>query len=385
MSDWREPITDRMAADVAGADDGSLVYQKGALNADDLNRIEGNYRYILEHLETDAIFIPHAYRNREETTFEPVQVEEGGLDDTTLLLLHGESLEDSSNYKRALANINISPVTVDKSINEKVLSFGSGKKVYTENGSFMDLGTGDFTIEWREYVLSTTPNPGQVLAMSDINTTRYFNLEYYPNGKVILYVSGETVTTSFDLGSFEVGKWVHRALVRCNGKMAFYKDGTKQTEASYTDSFPYYSGSKITFGSSYGSGQASRWFDGYMEEIRISNVARWAEDFTPPEKPYGEITIHTETKPIKKTYTDWQEHNLPWLSEINRIRANYNALVRLFLVGLGLPVLAESNYLDWQEVNDWERIAMVGKQMFENMEQEYRYCGVEESGGDRLL
>lgn len=212
-------------------------------------------------------------------------------DANTLLLIHGNEVVDNSNYKRALANINISPVTVDKSINEKVLSFGSGKKVYTENGGFMDLGTGDFTIEWREYVLSTTPDPGQVLAMSDINTTRYFNLEYYPNGKVILYVSGETVTTSFDLGSFEVGKWVHRALVRCNGKMAFYKDGTKQTEASYTDSFPYYSGSKITFGSSYGSGQASRWFDGYMEEIRISNVARWTANFTPPIEPYAEPEV----------------------------------------------------------------------------------------------
>ena len=60
---------------MAGADAGSLAYQKGALNADDLNRIEGNYRYLLEHLETDAIFIPHAYRNREETTIETIQTE----------------------------------------------------------------------------------------------------------------------------------------------------------------------------------------------------------------------------------------------------------------------------------------------------------------------
>lgn len=160
MSDWIEPITDRTAADVKGLDSGSPEYQKGALNADDLNRIEGNYRYILEHLETDAIFIPHAYRNRQETTINP--------------------------------------------------------------------------------------------------------------------------------------------------------DGTA----------------------------------------------------------------------TKTTYTDWREHNLPWLSEINRIRANYNALVRLFLVGLGLPVLAESNYLDWQEVNDWERIAAVGKTIFENMEQEYRRCGAYTCGED---
>lgn len=86
-----------------------------------------------------------------------------------------------------------------------------------------------------------------------------------------------------------------------------------------------------------------------------------------------------------KTYTDWQEENIPWLSEINRIRANYTALVQLFLVGLGLPVFGESNYLDWQEVNDWERVAAVGKEMTENMKQEYIPCGTINSGGERLL
>lgn len=100
---------------------------------------------------------------------------------------------------------------------------------------------------------------------------------------------------------------------------------------------------------------------------------------------YTETTLNADGTQTTTTYTDWQEHNLPWLSEINRIRANYNALVRLFLVGLGLPVMAESNYLDYLEVNNWERIAMVGKEMFENMEKEYRYCGMENSGGDRLL
>ena len=85
------------------------------------------------------------------------------------------------------------------------------------------------------------------------------------------------------------------------------------------------------------------------------------------------------------TYTDWQEVSIPWLSEINRIRANYTALVRLFLVGLGLPVFGESNYLDWQEVNDWERVAAVGKEMTENMKQEYIPCGTINSGGKRLL
>lgn len=85
------------------------------------------------------------------------------------------------------------------------------------------------------------------------------------------------------------------------------------------------------------------------------------------------------------TYTDWQEVNIPWLSEINRIRANYTALVQLFLVGLGLPVFGESNYLDWQEVNDWERVADMSKKMYEKMKAEYIFCGTTDSGGARLL
>ena len=160
---WKEPIRDRTAADVTDADTSALAAQKGTLNAEDLNRIEGNYRYIMEQLEGAAVYIPHTYRRRQEK-----QVQADG-----------------------------------------------------------------------------------------------------------------TVTTT--------------------------------------------------------------------------------------------------------TYTDWQEQNLPWLSEINRIRANYTALVRLFLVGLGLPVFPESLYLDWQEVNDWERVAAVGKEMTENMKQEYIPCGTINSGGERLL
>lgn len=100
---------------------------------------------------------------------------------------------------------------------------------------------------------------------------------------------------------------------------------------------------------------------------------------------YEETTIDAEGQEVKQTYTDWQERNIPWLSEIDRIRANYNALVRLFLIGLGLPISSESNYLAYEEVNNWERIAMTSKEMFENMAQEYIPCGTIDSGGDRLL
>ena len=89
--------------------------------------------------------------------------------------------------------------------------------------------------------------------------------------------------------------------------------------------------------------------------------------------------------PVENTYTDWQEQNLPWLSEINRIRTNYNNLVSSFLVGLGLPILNKTQFLGYEEVNDWERISYTAKKMSENMQSEFIYCGTIDSGGERLL
>lgn len=94
---------------------------------------------------------------------------------------------------------------------------------------------------------------------------------------------------------------------------------------------------------------------------------------------YANGEIHTEK------YTDWHEHNTPWLSEIKRIRANHSALAKSFLRKIDLPTLMDDNYLDFEEVNNWENFVLVGKMVFEDMQKEYIYCGTINSGGERLL
>ena len=103
------------------------------------------------------------------------------------------------------------------------------------------------------------------------------------------------------------------------------------------------------------------------------------------KRNYNEVTINGAGQQVSEVCTDWRENHIPWKSEMDRIRSNYNNLVSLFLHSLSLPVLTSSQFLMYDEVNDWERIASVGKQMFENMEKEYRYCGTINCGGDRLL
>ena len=91
MAEWRTPVFDRTMDDVKSVDRTSAAYQKGALNADDLNRIEDNYKYLMAKLKSDAIFIPHRLRNFTETVLEYVEKDVSLLPDGYIRLGYIES------------------------------------------------------------------------------------------------------------------------------------------------------------------------------------------------------------------------------------------------------------------------------------------------------
>lgn len=131
----------------------------------------------------------------------------------------------------------------------------------------------------------------------------------------------------------------------------------------------------------------------YQDLNRIEGNFRYvlelleSDSFFIPHKyrNYTETIFNASGNPVQTTYTKWYEKNIPWLSEINRIRDTHNALIWLFLMDSEDMISERSNYLAYQEVNNWERIALKGKEMFENMQKEYIPCGTIDSGGERLL
>lgn len=361
---WREPIFDRTNADTltARAGQSNIDNHKGALNADDLNRIEGNFRYLEEHLKADGIFIPRNFRNYTETTYQMVE--------------------------------------------KKKLPDGYTQVEYIESTGTQYIDTG------------FKPNQDTRVVMDFDNITGgsefFFGARTDVHNLTFAFCSLDATNIRSDFGSeiktMTVASSENRTVIDKNGNSCKFGDYTITNAATtFQCDYPLY----LLCANSAGS--ASALASGKLYSCQIYDNNTLVRDFIPCIKGEGtdsvaglydlvngvfytnagtgvfsigntvQPEIVCEMQEVKTTYTDWQEQNLPWLSEISRIRANYNALVRLFLVGMGLPVLAESNFLDWQEVNDWERIAFVGKQMFENMEQEYRYCGMENSGGDRLL
>ncbi|MCJ8345166.1 hypothetical protein MJH12_06480, partial [bacterium] len=87
-------------------------------------------------------------------------------------------------------------------------------------------------------------------------------------------------TTLFNATS----SWTHIAIVRdSSNDIKMYINGTKEG-VTYPNSSPYI-GAQIQIGRRYGNN--SGWYQGYMDEIRISKgVARWTSGFTPPNQAH---------------------------------------------------------------------------------------------------
>jgi len=366
MAEWITPVTDRTVADTTAArrEQSNAENNKGALNYQDLNRIEGNYRYLLEKLESDSFFIPHRYRNYEETTIEKTEVQ---------------------------PDLGYTPVEYIESSGTQWIDTGFAPN--QDSGFVIDADILD----------SNKSGTFHISTMNDASTYYALRINEGFTGFQIRYASEELKTATHK------GNLYGRHIFS-RSKNTFNIDGQNPVISTYAA----FQQSKTLplFCFKNASGVVSNFTNMRLYSCKIYDNDVLIRDYIPVKDPSGVACLYdkvsksfyrnagtgeftagaeipvaptTEYAEVKRTYTDWQERNIPWLSEIDRIRANYNALVRLFLIGLGLPLSSESNYLAYQEVNDWERIALTGKEMFENMAQEYIPCGTMDSGGDSLL
>ena len=167
-----------------------------------------------------------------------------------------------------------------KKFNNMSMYFDGTSDSLTLSSSTIALGAGAFTVEMWMYPL-TVYNTGNAPALLDARTSgdgagliRFgYNGTTTPSGGVIgwkentSYVVTATVTTS---------AWQHVAVVRNNGIISMYINGTLSSTATnttnYTVPFKY-------IGSSYDS----LYWNGYMDDLRITNgVARYTSSFAVP-------------------------------------------------------------------------------------------------------
>lgn len=221
-----------------------------------------------------------------------------GIDEYTLLCIQSETTDGSTTFTDSSPNeveiIRYGSVAHDTDY----AKFGSSSIYfpstthYLYTGSSISLGTADFTLDmWvRPHAAGVGSSTQKLFSLE--NDTAYFG--FVLSSGVFVYYNG-TIGWN-QLASSETivrGEWQHIALVRESGYTTFYYNGVAQETLADSHNFsaqPVY----ISFSSAY--------FCGHIEEYRLSSVARWSDDFTPPTEAYNDlepITVEAELEPLR--------------------------------------------------------------------------------------
>ena len=146
---------------------------------------------------------------------------------------------------------------------------GSGDYLSVADGSDFVFGTGNFTLEaWINF--STVQNQG-IMLLTDASTSNVPYFQYYGSA-LQTGVNGVGTINSYSWTPV-VDTWYHVAVSRSGSTCKLFIDGTEvDSDSDSTD---------LTSDGLLIGAWSSRDWDGYMDEIRISNTARYTTSFTP--------------------------------------------------------------------------------------------------------
>ena len=188
----------------------------------------------------------------------------------------------------------LSPFTTDAQIDTSVKKFGTGSiefdggdvlRVVADNAPF--IRTGPFTVEFFVYFNGDPNNSG---------TNGRATLVENTGGSMILRrYDGEWEAGSGGTPQIQVTQslsnttWYHVAMTRdTSNNLRLFINGTQQgsTATSFTSDF---TDNSFFFGNSSISGGTTEALTGFMDEIRITLVARYTANFTAPTKAFSDI------------------------------------------------------------------------------------------------
>jgi len=207
-------------------------------------------------------------------------------------------MQDMSLSKHAIT------VSGDAKITQTSPKFGSGCLTLDGTGDYATIAassdwnwTGDFTIEG--WFKTTVDLPAAGLAMLWSNSDSGANTDLHllrwgssGDSRKIRIKYYEATVAKFDITStstMNVDTWYHISVVRYNGQIKLYINGTSEgTPATYAtamnlSSLPFYIG--MSNGSPY------YYFPGQVDDFTVHNIALHTSDYTPPDKPYNITAI----------------------------------------------------------------------------------------------
>jgi prepilin-type N-terminal cleavage/methylation domain-containing protein len=174
--------------------------------------------------------------------------------------------------------------------------FGSAAAYFDGDGDYLTiLGSNDFNFELGDFTIDVWINLSGIPVNSGIvQSKNYYKEGFNGNWNFRITSLSSIAFASYDgLSNVEwqeftlspalsLGDWYHFAMVRSGNAGYLFKDGILVGEMTLFKSLSDGVNDLII-----GSDRSTHYFNGYIDELRISKgVARWTSDFTPPNSQY---------------------------------------------------------------------------------------------------
>jgi hypothetical protein len=184
--------------------------------------------------------------------------------------------------------------------------YGGGSALFDVDGDRINVassvdfswGTGDFCIEfWARFVTDT--HPGYFFSSGyNVNRHLYFSFNNSNNKIAAVGTGFSTITASSGLS---LDAWHHIAFTRHSGNTKLFVDGESvgsgTSTADFSENQPLYFG-----GTDSNIAGEGNWGKCHLDDIRVTNLARYWENFTPPAASHPTASIETgETEPTWPT------------------------------------------------------------------------------------
>jgi hypothetical protein len=210
------------------------------------------------------------------------------MDEHTVSLLHFEDgIKDETG--RVWVSSNASVSTEQKKFGNSSLAVDVGKYIYTDDVSNFDF-TGQFTIEmWAMFTKypSKHINPIHSLFTQYMNLQNAIDLSVSAAGAESINVieydakNGGAVLNQYANFNFSLNVWYHIAFVSNGSQNYIFVNGEKILDTPIIKKLPLLNTTRACIGKFF---YPSYEYDciGYIDDFRISNIARWTSDFTLP-------------------------------------------------------------------------------------------------------
>lgn len=218
----------------------------------------------------------------------------GGNDSYTVLLLHANGIDAATSFEDVSASAHTVTANGNAQVDTAQSKFGDASALFDGSGDYLDIGTnsdftygtGDFTVDlW--FRMNTVDNE-PVFEQGQYNADGLL-VRINEGASDQLAVYFDSVTPFTFSKTWATDTWYHLAVVRSGDNLLAFVDGTQLGSTQDVngrtiddDSVGVRVGGVLSGSTSGGD------FDGWVDEVRISKgVARWTEDFTPPQQPYS--------------------------------------------------------------------------------------------------